>query len=65
MPLPEPKIKYSKRAGDEVYHYLSCEGGVDHASRWVGQSFFTLASTELEEDRSCNTKKTKDKRDRR
>ena len=71
MPLPEPKIKYSKRAGDEVYHYLSWEGGEDHASRWVGQSFFTLASedgeivSQLEEDRSCNTKKTKDKRDRR
>ena len=40
-------------------------------SRWVGESFFSLASedgeivSQLDEDKSCNTKKTKDKRDRR
>ena len=70
-PLPEPKIKCTKRAGDEIFYYLSWEGGEDHSNRWVGQSFFTLASedgeivTQLEEEKSCNTKKTKDKRDRR
>ena len=71
-PLPEPRIKYTKKAGDEVYHYLSWEGGEGETlSRWVGESFFSLASndgeivSQLEEDKSCNTKKTKDKRDRR
>ena len=71
-PLPEPRIKYTKRAGDEIYHYLTWEGGdSDTNPRWVGESFFSLASedgeivSQLEEDKSCNTKKTKDKRDRR
>ena len=71
-PLPEPRIKWTKKAGDEVYHYLSWEGGEgENLSRWVGESFFSLASndgeivSQLEEDKSCNTKKTKDKRDRR
>ena len=38
---------------------------------WKGESFFSLASqdgdlvTQIEEDKSCNTKKTKDKRERR
>ena len=71
-PLPEPRIKYTKRAGNEVYHYLTWAGGEgDNLSRWVGDSFFSLAAedgeivTQLEDDKSCNTKKTKDKRDRR
>ena len=70
-PLPEPKIKWSKKAGDEVYYHLSWEGDEDTSSRWVGQSFFSLASedgeivSQLEEAKSCNTTKTKDKRDRR
>ena len=71
LPLPEPRIKYSKKAGDEVYYYLSWEGGEDQTDRWVGKSFFSLAAedgeivSQLEEDKSCNTKKTKDKRERR
>ena len=70
-PLPEPRIKYTKRAGDEVYYYLSWEGEGNNDARWVGQSFFDLASedgeiiSQLEEDKSCNTKKTRDKRERR
>ena len=70
-PLPEPKIKWSKKAGDEVYYYLSWEGEGDNTSQWVGQSLFSLASedgeivSQLEEDKTCNTTKTKDKRDRR
>ena len=71
-PLPEPRIKYSKRAGDEVYYYLSWdrEEG-ERLSQWVDKSFFSLASedgelvSQLEEEKSCNTKKTKDKRERR
>ena len=71
-PIPEPRIKYTKRAGNEVYHYLTWGGGEgEPLSRWVGDSFFSLAAedgeivTQLEGDRSCNTKKAKDKRDRR
>ena len=64
-------MKYSKKAGDEVYYYLSWEGGEEQTGRWVGKSFFSLAAedgeivSQLEEDKSCNTKKTKDKRERR
>ena len=71
-PLPEPRIKYSKRAGDEVYYYLSWDGEEgEKLSKWVDKSFFSLASedgelfSQLEEEKTCNTKKTKDKRERR
>ena len=70
-PIPEPRIKYTKRAGNEVYHYLTWGGGEgEPLSRWVGDSFFSLAAEDGEivtqlEGGSCNTKKTKDKRDRR
>lgn len=69
-PLPEPRIKYTKKAGDEVYYYLSWDDEPGK-SQWYGESFFSLASEDgeiaslLEEDQSCNTKKTKDKRVRR
>ena len=71
LPLPEPRVKYSKKAGNEVYYYLSWEGGEEQTGRWVGKSFFSLAAedgeivSQLEEDKSCNTKKIKDKRERR
>ena len=54
-----------------MYYYLSWEGEDNQDGQWVGQSFFDLASedgeivSQLEDDQSCNTKKTKDKRDRR
>ena len=70
-PLPEPRVKHSKRAGDEIYHYLSWDGVSDEPSQWVGDSFFKIAAddgelvSQFENDNSCNTHKTKDKRDRR
>lgn len=70
-PLPEPKIKHIKKAGDEVFYYLSWGNEKVKGNPWKGESFFSLASqdgdlmTQLEEDQSCNTKKTKDKRERR
>ena len=70
-PLPEPRVKHSKRAGDEIYHYLSWDGVSDEPSQWVGDSFFKIAAddgelvSQFENDNSCNTQKTKDKRDRR
>ena len=69
--LPEPRVKHTKRAGDEIYHYLSWDGISDEPSRWVGDSFFKIAAddgeivSQLEDENSCNTQKTKDKRDRR
>ena len=32
-PLPEPKIKYTKKAGDEVYYYLTWEGETEARAR--------------------------------
>ena len=70
-PLAQPKIKHSKRAGNEKYYYLSWDGREDLSGRWVSESFFDLASkdgeivSQLEKDKSCNTEKTKDKRERR
>jgi hypothetical protein len=50
-----------------------CLGGDEKlkGNPWKGEGFFSLASqdgdlmTQMEEDKSCNTKKTKDKRERR
>lgn len=70
-PLPDPKIKHVKRAGDEVYYYLSWGDEKVKGNPWKGKNFFALASEDgeivslLDEDKSCNTKKTKDKRERR
>ena len=70
--LPDPKIKRTKKAGNQTYYYLSWEGGNgDDVSKWVGSSFFELVGddgevvSQLDENESCNTKKTKDKRERR
>ena len=70
--LPDPKIKRIKKAGNQTYYYLSWEGGNgDDVSKWVGTSFFELVGddgevvSQLDENESCNTKKTKDKRERR
>ena len=70
-PLPDPKIKYVKRAGDEKYYYLSWGSETVEGNPWKGANFFSLASEDgemfplIDEDMSCNTKKTKDKRERR
>jgi hypothetical protein len=69
--LPEPKIKHIKKAGNEEYYYLSWGGEKVKGNPWKGKDFFSLASedgelvSQLEEGQTCNTKKTKDKRERR
>ena len=70
-PLPEPTIKHVKKAGDEIYYYLSWGSENVKGNPWKGKSFFALAAEDgeiidqLDDDKTCNTKKTKDKRDRR
>lgn len=71
QPLPEPNIKHIKKAGDEVFYYLSWGEDQLKGNPWKGKSFFSLASEDgeiveqLEGAHTCNTKKTKDKRERR
>ena len=70
-PLPDPTIKHVKRAGDETYYYLSWGNDRVKGNPWKGKDFFTLASEDgelvdqLDDDKTCNTIKTKDKRERR
>ena len=71
-PVPNPTIKYSKKSGGETFYYLSwgkSNGEDQPRNKWVGESFFSLASEDgdllSQIDSSCNTKKTKDRRDRR
>ena len=64
--LPNPKLKRSKKAGTEVYHFLTWEGEPS-ASQWINDDFFKLLGEDgeifsaLEEDNSCNTRKSRDK----
>ena len=65
-PLPNPKLKRSKKAGSETYHYLSWDGD-DSDGQWYHEDFFTLLgedgeiSSALETVESCNTRKSRDK----
>ena len=65
-PLPNPKLKRTKKAGSETYHYLSWEGEAS-AGKWIHEDFFTLlgedgeVSSALQVDESCNTRKSRDK----
>ena len=64
-PLPNPKLKRSKAAGSETYHYLSWGGEGD--GQWYHEDFFTLLSEDgeisssLQTEESCNTRKSRDK----
>ena len=62
-------MKHSKKDGEEVYYYLSWKGGEKQTGRWVGKSLLAaedgIIVSHLEEDKSCNTKKTKEKYQRR
>ena len=65
-PLPEPKIKHTKQVSNsaEVFHYL--EWGSEGNGEWLADSLFDLdADRVVESVSSCNTRKIKDKRDRR
>ena len=71
--IPDPVIKYSKKSGGETFHYLSwgeSDTGDLPQNKLVGDNFFSIASEDGElvsqlDSLSCNTKKTKDKRERR
>ena len=60
-PLPEPRIKHTKKVanGTEVFHFL--EWGSDHgAGEWISDNLFDLdadADSVVESISSCNTRK--------
>ena len=64
--LPNPKIKNVKKAGSAVYHLLTWEND-NSVGSWVHEDFFKLLSEDgeivssLEEENSCNTRKSRDK----
>ena len=71
--LPVPKIKCQKKLGGQTQYYFNwgeIDGEKSSEDRWVTEDFFQIASEDGDlvsqmENISCNTKKTKDKRDRR
>ena len=62
--LPNPKIKHSKAIGDTVIHKLSW--GDEPGAEWMSDDFFKLLDEkgEITESTlsSCNTRKSRDKR---
>ena len=71
--VPVPKIKCQKKSGGQTHYFFSWgESGSNDSSqgRWVTEDFFQIASEDGDlvsqlDELSCNTRKTKDKRDRR
>ena len=62
-PLPNPRLKRTKKAGNETYYHLSWEGE-DSGAQWIHEDFFKLLgedgeiSSSLQTDESCNTRKS-------
>ena len=64
--LPEPRIKETRKVADnsEVFHFL--EWGSESGGQWVEDNLFDLDADRVIVDvSSCNTRKVRDKRDRR
>ena len=67
--LPSPKIKHTKTIGGVEYHFLQWDG--ETSGNWFGEDFFSILSEDgelvknIEMDSSCNTRKSRDKRERR
>ena len=65
-PLPNPRLKRSKKAGSDTYHYLTWEGD-DSSGQWYHEDFFTLLgedgeiTSSVQAEESCNTRKSRDK----
>lgn len=67
-PLPEPRIKHTKKVSknSEIFHYLEWGNESSSSGEWVSDNLFDLDSDKvIESVSSCNTRKVRDKRDRR
>ena len=65
-PLPKPRIEKTKQVADgsEVFHFL--KWGEEDSGEWISECLFELdADSVVEEISTCNTRKIKEKRDRR
>ena len=64
--LPNPNLRNVKKAGSALYHLLTWDGETS-AGKWVHDDFFKLLGEDgeivsaLEDDNSCNTRKSRDK----
>ena len=64
--LPKPRIKHTKKIGDTLIHKLSW--GDEAGGEWLEEDFFnalTVDGESLSTNVSCNTRKSRDKRERR
>ena len=64
--LPKPSIKHTKKVGDTLLHKL-CWGD-ESGGEWLEEDFFDALTAEGETvttNVSCNTRKSRDKRERR
>ena len=59
-PLPEPTIKHVKKAGDEIYYYLSWGSENVKGNPWKCKSFFVLAAEDGEIIGQLDDDKTKE-----
>ena len=64
QPLPKPKIKHTKKVGDEIFHKLAW--GDEKGGEWIEEDLFEALIAEGETSTTtCNTRKSRDKRERK
>ena len=65
--LPDPQIKHTKTIGGVEYHFLQWDG--ESTGNWFEEDIFKIVSEDGEisstVDLTCNTRKSRDKRERR
>ena len=64
--LPKPRIKHTKKIGETLLHKLSW--GDEAGGEWLEDDWFQVLSENLTSEStnvSCNTRKSRDKRERR
>ena len=66
MNLPKPRIKATKKIGDTLVHKLAW--GAEGGGEWLEDDWFATMSEDLTPETTnvtCNTRKSRDKRERR
>ena len=62
--MPKPKIKHTKKVGDEIFHKLAW--GDEKGGEWIEEDLFEALIAEDETSTTtCNTRKSRDKRERK
>ena len=62
--MPKPKIKHTKKVGGEIFHKLAW--GDEKGGEWIEEDLFEALIAEGETSTTtCNTRKSRDKRERK